>query len=157
MDQFLIALLILFGIALIIIEIIFIPGTTIIGILGCLIGAYGVYRSYVIYGDSTGHLVLVGTAILTLIAIIYSFKSGAWKKFAHQDVQVGKVNEHLTDGLEIGMKGMTTSSLKPIGKAEFNNKEYEVTSLGAFVEQAQEIEILRMDRNKIYIEPLNNN
>lgn len=157
MDQFLIALLILFGIALIIIELIFIPGTTIIGVIGFLIGTYGVYRSYVTYGDTTGHLVLAAAAFITLVAIVYSFKSGAWKKFAHHDIQTERVNENYTEHLEVGMEGITVSSLKPIGKAEFNDQEYEVSSLGVFIEHAQAVTIHRMERNKIYVEPLNNN
>lgn len=155
LDYFLIAFIILSGVALIIVEIIFVPGTTVVGILGLLIGLYGVYRSYELYGAETGHWVLAGSMTLGLIATILSFKSGAWNKFSNKSVMKTPVNEGLTAGLEIGKEGLSISSLKPIGKAEFDNKTYEVTSLGHFVEENKAVRIIKVERNKIFVEPIN--
>lgn len=154
LDYFLIAFLILSGVALIIVEIIFVPGTTIVGILGFLTGAYGVYRSYELYGQTAGHFVLGGSLTLMFVAVVLSFKSGAWKRFALKGAMRTPVNKDLTSGLEIGMEGTTVSSLKPIGKAEFEDKEFEVTSLGNFVEESQPIKIIKLERNKIFVEPI---
>ncbi|UXX80676.1 hypothetical protein N7E81_06140 [Reichenbachiella carrageenanivorans] len=155
LDYFLIAFIILSGIALIIVEIIFVPGTTVVGVLGLLIGLYGVYRSYELYGSETGHWVLAGSMVLGLVVTIFSFKSGAWNKFSNKSVMKTPVNEGLTSGLEIGKEGFSISSLKPIGKAEFDNKTYEVTSLGNFVEENKTVRIIKVERNKIFVEPIN--
>ncbi|MEO9965265.1 MAG: NfeD family protein [Reichenbachiella sp.] len=154
LDYFLIAFLIISGIGLIIAEIIFVPGTTFVGILGFAIGAFGVYRSYELYGTSVGHIVLTATLISMGIAVVLSFKSGAWKKFALKGSIDAIVNKDLTSGLTVSMKGMTVSSLKPVGKAEFDNKEFEVTSLGHFIEENQAIKIVKLERNKIFVEPI---
>jgi membrane-bound ClpP family serine protease len=154
LDYFLIALLILSGISLIIVEIIFVPGTTIVGILGFGMAGYGIFRAYELFGTSTGHVVLFSSVILAIIVIFYSFKSGAWKKFALQESIDATVNENLVDGLEIGQEGVSVSSLKPIGKADFNDQEFEVSSLGAFVEEKTALKIVKIERNKIFIEPL---
>lgn len=155
LDYFLIAFLILAGISLIIVEIIFVPGTTIVGILGFLVGIYGVYRSYELYGVDTGHIVLAVSMTAGLAAVILSFKSGAWNKFSNKSVMKTPVNEGLTSGLEIGQEGKCISSLKPVGKAEFDNKEYEVSSLGPFVLENTAIKIIKLERNKIIVEPIN--
>lgn len=155
LDYFLIAFLILSGIALIIVEIIFVPGTTIVGILGFLIGVYGVYRSYELYGIDTGHIVLAVSLTAGLVAILLSFKSGAWNKFSNKSAIKSPVNEGLTSALEIGKEGISISSLKPVGKAEFDNKEYEVTSHGHFVLENTAIKIVKLERNKIIVEPIN--
>lgn len=155
LDYFLIAFLILAGISLIVVEIIFVPGTTIVGAFGFLIGVYGVYRSYELYGVDTGHMVLAGSLAAGLAAILLSFKSGAWNKFSNKSVMKTPVNEGLTSSLEVGQEGKCISSLKPVGKAEFENKEYEVNSHGQFIEENTSVRIIKLERNKIIVEPIN--
>ena len=147
--------LVLFGIGLIIVEIIFVPGTTIVGILGFLCGGYGIYLGYSYFGESTGHIVLVSSVALAFVCIFYSFKSGAWKKFANSRAINSRVNEGLTANLNIGDMGTSVSSLKPVGKALFNDKEYEVSSLGNFILENAPVKIIKIEKNKIFVEPNN--
>lgn len=154
LDYILIALLIFSGISLIIVEIIFVPGTTIVGVLGFAMAGYGIYHSYELFGADTGHIVFASTAVITSVTIFYSFKSNAWKRFAHTDINEGVVNQDLNEDLRVDQEGRTVSSLKPVGKAEFEDKEYEVSSLGDFVEENTPIKIIKILSNKIIIEPL---
>ena len=155
MDWLTISALILIGIGLIIIEIIFVPGTTIVGILGFLMGGYGIYLGYDYFGNTTGHIVLTSSVTLAFVCIFYSFKSGAWKQFANKSAINSKVNEGLTLELKKGDLGQSTSSLKPIGKGIFNDKEYEVTSQGNFITEKQSIKIIKIEKNKIFVESSN--
>ena len=144
--------LIVIGIGLVIVEIIFIPGTTIIGIIGFGLSVYGVFLGYEYFGNTTGHLILSSAAILSFVSIFLSFKSGAWKRFANKETISAKVNEGLTMDLKEGDLGESVSALKPIGKAVFNDEEYEVTSLGNFIIEKQSIRIIKIEHNKIYVE-----
>lgn len=155
-DWIIIIGLILAGIGLIIIEIIFVPGTTIVGIGGFLISAFGIYRSYDLYGSTTGHIVLASSIAAGVGMIIYSFKAGHWERFALKDTMTNKVNEGLTSHLSVGQKGTSKSTLRPVGKGEFDNKEYEVTTLGDYVETNTIIEIIKLDSNRVYVKPINN-
>ena len=155
MDWLIISLLILLGIGLIVIEIIFVPGTTVVGFLGFGLGGYGIYLGYDYFGNTTGHIVLGTSVLLTFVSIFYSFKSEAWKKFANKSVIYSKVNEGLTKNLNEGDLGETTSSLRPIGKGIFNDKEYEVTSRGNFIAEKQAIRIFKIENNKIIVETSN--
>ncbi len=155
LDWITILVLILTGVAFIIVEIIFIPGTTVVGILGFIIGGYGVYVSYDKFGTDIGHIVLISSVIITLVATFISFKSEAWKRFANSKSIKSKVNEGLTETLKIGDEGETVSSLKPVGKALFGEKEYEVSSLGNFVLEKTAIKIIKIEINKIIVEPIN--
>lgn len=74
--------LIIFGLALIILEIIFIPGTTLIGILGILSGIFGLYLGYSYFGFTIGTLITTGSLLVTGLAVYRSFKSGTWDKMA---------------------------------------------------------------------------
>lgn len=154
MDWITIIGLILFGTFLIIAEIIFVPGTTIVGILGFIFSIYGVYLGYDYFGTSTGTIILLGTLIINVIALVVAFKGKSWERFSLKGSIKGKYNDDFKLDLEVGDKGQTISSLKPVGKAIFHDKEIEVRSNGGFVDENVEIEVLRIESSKIFVQPI---
>ena len=155
MEWFSIVLLIIMGLVLLIIELIFIPGTTIIGLLGIIFIIVGVYFGFDTYGKSTGIYILGGTLVLTIITLYFGFKSKAWEQFSLKTSMQGKFNEGLNDVLNLEDEGIATSTLKPVGKGEFQGKQYEVTSLGGYVDTGIKIKVIKIERNKIIVEPIN--
>lgn len=150
-----IILLVLVGLILIYLELIFVPGTTILGLMGLALTGIGVYMAYERHGTTAGSLVLVSSLFVTVVALVYSFRSGAWQKFSLKQKNEAKFNEDLTEGLQIEMRGVAVSDLKPIGKAEFGNKAYEVTSHGHLIESGTEVKIIKLSGNKIIVESIN--
>lgn len=146
--------LILFGLGLIIIEVIFVPGTTIVGILGIILAGVGIYLSFTNFGNNVGTVVLVGTAFIALIALVTSFRTGVWKKFALKDQISSKFNEHIEIAMQEGDEGVALSSLKPIGKAEINEKVFEVKTNGNYVDAGERVKVIKIDKNKIIVEPI---
>ena len=69
-----IAALILAGIVLIIAEVVFIPGTTVVGLLGAGFVIAGVVFAYKQYGNEVGFYVLLGTGVVTGVALYLSFR-----------------------------------------------------------------------------------
>ena len=155
MDWLPIALFILVGIFFLIAEIIFVPGTTIVGVLGFLSLGYGIFQSYSIFGNTVGTLILIGSSTAITILLYHSFKSDAWDRLSLKDSVKGRVNENMRI-LEEGKKGMTLSSLKPVGKVLFDEDEMEVRSNGGFVEENVEIEVIKIEGKKIFVQPVNN-
>ncbi|MEQ8580338.1 MAG: NfeD family protein [Marinoscillum sp.] len=147
--------LIVFGIGLLIIEVIFIPGTTIVGIAGFICAGFGVYLGYDYFGSSTGTIVLIASSAFMLVVIIYAFKARAWERFSLKDENTGRFNDDFKVTLSVGEQGQTISSLKPSGKALFNEKELEVRSNGGFINENQPVKIIRIEPNKIIVEPIN--
>src|SRR5688572_17219312 len=127
--------LLLMGLALIIVELVFIPGTTLVGLLGLIFTIVGVVISYDHFGSDIGFYFLIGTLITTLIALFFSFRTGAWTKFSLKTSIDSKVNEGLTQQLKVGDEGVTVSTLRPMGKAEFQTEIFEVKTFGSYVEQ----------------------
>lgn len=148
--------LIVFGLLLIVGEIVFVPGTTIVGVLGLVCLVLGLYKSFEYFEAAVAYSILGGTGVLFIGILYYVFTTRAWEKFSLKDEIKGKFNSGLTDELKIGDIGETISALKPIGKAEFNNKEFEVKSLGGYVNPKTKIVILKIDKNQITIKPVNN-
>jgi membrane-bound ClpP family serine protease len=147
--------LLVIGLALIIIEIIFIPGTTVVGVLGLIFSGAGIVISYKHFGNDIGLYILLGTSVISLATLVYSFRSKSWSKFSLKTSNDGKVNEGMLDALAIGETGRTISTLRPIGKAEFNNKQLEVRTAGDYVDTNTPVKIILIQSHQIFVEPTN--
>ncbi len=152
MEWLVVGSLIIFGLILIIVEILFVPGTTVVGILGFIFEIGGIYLAYDYFGETTGTIVLISAFIISSGCIILSFKSGLWKKLSLKGEHTSKVNEGKTSDLFVGLEGITLSSLKPMRKALFNDKEYEVKTFGKFLYDNEKISIVKLDNNTIVVE-----
>lgn len=148
-------LLIFFGLGFIIAEIIFVPGTTLLGLFGLIFTIIGVIISYISFGAGIGTIVLIVAGTIGVGALVYSLKSGVWEKFALKGSIDSKVNEGDKKDLQVGEEGITVSSLRPMGKGEFKDRIYEVTTLGNFLTADTKIRIVSLKNNKIIVEPIN--
>lgn len=156
MDWITIVLLLLGGIFLLIIEIIFVPGTTILGLIGGALMVFGVIIGYSKFGPQTGTIILVSSIITGAIVTIISFKSGVWKKFTLKDTNKSKFNENIKVKHLLGADGITLSALRPYGKAEIYNSTYEVKTLGNYLPSGVKIKVTSVDKDhKIFVEQIN--
>jgi len=147
--------LILIGIALIIAELIFIPGTTVVGIVGLILAGFGVVLAYEYFDSTTGTIILILTLGGTIGTIVWALRNKTWKRFSLADTIDSKFNEGLTANLQIGDEGVTVSALRPMGSAEFNNKIFEVKTLGTYLESGTKVKITKVTGNTIFVEHLN--
>lgn len=151
MSWFILLSLLSIGLILILTEIIFVPGTTIIGVLGLTFTGAGIFYSFLKF-DSTLAWVIFGFAFLVnFIALFYGFKSGVWDKFALKESMTSRSFDGRLLGLEVGMEGKAVSDIKPIGKAEFLEKIYEVKSDSGFISVGSIIFITKLEDNRIII------
>ena len=151
-----IIILILVGLLLMILEVFVIPGSGVVGIVGMASMIIGVWLAYSKQGVEAGHITLGVTLAVNVIGLGFALRSKTWKKAALKAVNSGKVNEIKTGELKVGEIGITISRCAPMGKAEFNNTYYEVSTLSEFIDQKQEIEIIRISGNKIFVKTTNN-
>jgi membrane-bound ClpP family serine protease len=156
MDWISVILLLIVGMLLVVVEIIFVPGTTIVGIIGTALMCFGVIIGYSKFGPQTGTLVLVGTVVIGGIVTVMSFRSGMWKKFALNNTNKSKFNEDIKVEHLLGAEGVAFSALRPYGKAEIYNSTYEVKTLGNYIEPGTKIKVTKVDKDqKILVEPIN--
>jgi membrane-bound ClpP family serine protease len=147
--------LLLIGLALVIIELVFIPGTTVVGLLGLIFSITGVIISYKHFGSDVGFYILIGMLVTTLLALFYSFRSDSWSKFSLKTSNKSKVNEGMAASLMIGDEGRAVSTLRPIGKADFKNQQFEVKTTGDYIEHGTRVRITQIELNQITVEPIN--
>ena len=110
MEWITVIVLIILGLGFIIAEIIFVPGTTLLGLLGVIFAVAGIVIGYTSFGAGTGTVILIITFIIGLSTLVFGFKSGAWSKFELKSSINSKVNEAEKFGLQVGEEGIAISS-----------------------------------------------
>ncbi len=149
-------LILTIGIGLIIIEIIFVPGTTVIGVLGLICVIAGILYGFSEFGSPTGWVIAAAAAIISIAVIIVGLKSGMWKRFALNQTIDSKVNDHVLIEVKVGDEGVAMSALRPVGNAEFGDDKLEVTTLGELVDSDSKVKVTHIEGRVIYVKQLNN-
>lgn len=152
LDSFTIALLLVIGIVLIVVELIFIPGTTLFGIAGLILTIIGVVMSFVAFGGGTGTLVLLGAFAALGIIMFLSLRSGAWEKVSLKKSNRSRVNEDVKHSVWKGDVGVALSALRPSGNVEFKETILEVSTLGSYVDAGSPVRVIEVRPNKILVE-----
>jgi membrane-bound ClpP family serine protease len=153
----LIIFLIFVGLLLFIIEFMLIPGVTIAGVGGAICLVTGIVFAFVSFGTTTGLLVLGITAALMVVLTVLMLKANTWNKFMLKTTIDGKVD---TVGAEEGKvkagdRGTTVTRLAPGGKVLVNGEYFEAKSVDILIDPRQEIEVIRIDDNKLIVKPIN--
>lgn len=143
--------LLLIGLILLLAETLFIPGTTVVGILGLLISLAGVAYAFMTFPSSVAWWITGIASVLNVAAVIYSFQSGVWKKLSLKSSLQGGTFDGRTAGLEAGMIGKAISDIKPIGKASFGESIYEVKSESGFISVDTDLTIVKIVNNQILV------
>lgn len=150
MNVFLILLLLIGGIALVILELVAIPGTTIAGLCGVGLLVYGIYEVFMQYGTMYGAIAIVVSLIICIALLVYSLRTKTWKRFSLNKEIDSKVNTIDTE-IHVGDKGVSVTRLAPMGMAEINGQRLEVYTATSYVEPNTLLVVEAIDDNKIRV------
>jgi len=145
----LVIILILAGLLLLLAEIFLIPGIGVAGFLGIASLVGSSYLSFVQLGRTAGIIVTVIDVALVVALIAVFLRAKTWSKAELKEaidtktVPVVKVS--------VGEKGRTTTRLAPMGTARIGDKGVEVTSVEGMIDPETDIEVVRVENNKIYV------
>lgn len=149
--------LIILGILLFIVEFLVVPGITIAGIGGAISIVAGVVMAFYYEGPATGLIVLISTAVLIGLTAVFMLKAGTWKKLMLNKAIEGKVDfVKMEEGrIKIGDKGKSITRLNPMGKVMIGDEYYEAKAMDKLIDQNTEVEIVKIESNKIIVKPIN--
>lgn len=150
MNWAVIIILIVIGIIGLALEFLVVPGG-IVGVISGLIIAGGIGMAYYKYGVLAGNITLIVTVIGILFGIYLMLRSRTWKKLMLNTQIDSKVNEVNEAKIKVGSVGVTVSRLAPGGKANFDGEIAEVFSAHDFIDENQEIVVLKIEGNKITV------
>lgn len=144
------ALFLLLGLLLIAIEIVLIPGSTVVGVIGALLSVLSIGLAFY-YLESLQAWLFTGSAIgisggLGMIGL----RSKTWRRFEVKTAIESKAPGQ-TGQIQVGMAGITTSRCNPIGQAEIANELHEVYAIGDYLELGTPILVERIENQYIYI------
>ncbi len=143
--------LIVVGVVFLLLEILVVPGATVVGLTGLGLLITGVVLSFNNYGTETGAITLVGTLVVSLLAISLALRSQTWKKAMHSSSLEGRVNTFEPDKVVKGDEGKSITRLNPMGKALIKDDYYEVQSKDNLIPQEKDIIVVKVDGNKIIV------
>lgn len=146
-----IGLFILVGIILIIIEVLFIPGTTLVGLLGFALMAIGVWYAFAEYGSRVGILTALGVIVFLILIFYWGYKKKVWQKFALNTENDAKFIPQAITYLHVGQEGITISALRPSGIAEFDGKRIEVQTFGELIDAGKKVKIIEIKGNEVFV------
>lgn len=157
MEWAIVLILILVGLVLLIAEIIFIPGTTIAGIIGSLMSIVGIFLAFYFFGNSTGASVMSVAVFIASIAVYYGFSAKTWDKIALHDTQE-RAEESIEKSkkLLVGAFGTAKTDLRPVGTGIFDGEFFEVAVMRGYIRAGKPIKVIKISGNKIYVESLEN-
>jgi membrane-bound ClpP family serine protease len=148
--------LVVLGILLFLVEFLIVPGITIAGIGGAISIIAGVVMAFYYEGPTTGLIVLISTALLIGLTAVFMLKAGTWKKLMLDKAIDGKVDfVKMEEGrIKIGDKGRTITRLNPMGKVMVGEEYYEAKALDELIQQNTDVEIVKIESNKIIVKPI---
>jgi membrane-bound ClpP family serine protease len=150
--EYWVILLLLLGVALIVAEIIFIPGSAFLGIGGFITAVVGIYLAFIRISDTAGYIALSAFVVTTGAILFFGLKSRTWRRFALTSAIGSRVNDERRVLLNVGDKGQAISALRPSGKGEFGEAVVEVTSVKGFLSDGCPIKITRISGGKVFVE-----
>lgn len=147
MDILLVVILALCGVALLVVEIFFIPGVGMAGIVGSLCMAAAVFFAYYLVGSMAGHITLACMLLVLAFSVWLIFKNRTLEKIALKTDINSKVDLISSLGVKEGDEGITISRLAPMGKIRVSDKEIEAKSISSFIDQNTTVEIVTFEGN----------
>ncbi len=168
--------LILAGIGLIVLEIFVIPGFGLAGIMGLMLMLFGLMAilipnaptelpipitpgdwSSLVWGIFGGICSLVAAVIAILLLMPKLNKMPLFRQLALAAVEpynTASVTDHspIMD-VQVGDVGVVEAMCRPVGKARFGESRLDVVAEGEYIDAGRSIRLVRMDGNRLIVEP----
>lgn len=153
MDWITVALLLLFGLLFLVAEVLFIPGTTLVGLVGFALLATGIWFGYQDLGSTGGHVTLITAVVLAGCIVYLGLRPKNLHRFALTDVNTSSVRDVRRPDVVPGTVGRTLSALRPAGTALFDDElRREVVTRGEFLAAGTSVRVLGIEQNRIVVE-----
>jgi len=150
-----IIILIILGIALLLVEILMLPGI-VVGVIGVGLTITGIVMAYTNFGMSAGNLTLFGTFVSTLVSLYFALKSKTWDKVALKSSIDSKVNTIKEDTVKVGDEGITITRLATIGRVLVNDMTFDAESPNKFIDPQTQIIVTKIMNGKLIVKPKKN-
>lgn len=148
------SVLIIFGVLLILTDVLFVPGAG-IGILGLAALVAACWYTFRHFGTTAGVWMAVLVAVALLLLVLFVLRPKTWKKAELQTEIEARANTD-SEKVTVGERGITITRLAPRGTARFGSMNTEVKSAdNSMVGPGTAVEVLAVENNEIIVKPVN--
>lgn len=147
------------GMVLLAVEIFVIPGFGLVGLLGitCIVvsffAAFG-FKNFAVASQTVAYSLLGALITMILLAVYVLPKSSIFKWVSLETVQKHEdgCSSHKDVSIDLlHQTGVAHTTLRPVGSIMINDKIYEATTQGAFIEKGENIEVIEATPMKIVV------
>lgn len=150
-----IALLLLFGVLFLVVEMVLLPGVSIGGILSLVCYGAAIYLGFTQFGATMGTMVVVMVIVISLLATILSLRAKTWQRFSLNERLQSSSMPNPSEQLSLGDRGVALSRLSPMGKIMVDGRQYEAKSIGSYIDQQCEVEIIGFENFTVIVKKIN--
>ncbi|MEM8549897.1 MAG: NfeD family protein, partial [Verrucomicrobiota bacterium] len=136
----------------------FLPGG-ILAIIGFICILVATYLGYDAYGPTAAALIFIGAIMLSVLSFVIELKllkNTTVGKFLRSNSAVEAASvEPQSDQDIVGQRGTALTTMAPSGRVRVNERNYEASSLGGYVEKKNaQVEVVRVESFKLIVKPL---
>lgn len=157
MDILITVLLVAFATIMLVLEVIFIPGFGFTGVLGMLSMIGSVFYAFIQIGTAAGWITLLVCVLVCISLFLSALYGNSLDKMALKKNIKSKANELDMSQFKVGDHGVARTRLALIGEALINGQIVEVKSEGGFINENEEIEIIRVSGNSLFVAKVKSN
>lgn len=151
MNLTLVALFMVLGIVLLVVEIALIPGIGITGVLGVVSLIASISYAFVTLGTLAGWLCVLVASVIGVGLFLWAVYGKTIDKVALKKNICSTVENPDAAALNVGDKGVAVARLALIGEAEFSGNRVEVRSCDGFIDEGVSIEVVRVSGGEIIV------
>jgi len=159
------ALMFLVGVVLVVVEIFFVPGLGVPGVLGLIFVIAALVLALIglpidvsfetgVLADAMTRVLLslLGSFVLALVFMRLLSKTAMGKSFVLEDAETGFLSAPSASDL-VGQVGEAQTDLRPAGKVVINGRRYEATSEREFIAHGSRVRVIGRDGPALVVRP----
>lgn len=141
----------IFGLLLMALEVLVIPGFGVAGILGLVAMAAGVGSAFAYLGPLWGSVATVGSLVGAGLLIFVAPRTKAGRRMILEQSQ-GDAIAPTEGGVSIGDLARAVTPLRPSGAARFGDVDRDVVTSGEYIEQGTLVRVIEIEGVRVVVE-----
>lgn len=155
MDIIIVVVLVLLATALLTVEVALIPGFGFTGILGVMALIASVFYAFYTIGYIAGWITVLAAVFICIALFLWALYGKSLDRLALKKNIDSTVKGDEAKKFKVGDRGFAKTRLALIGEANFGGTIVEVKSEVGFINENEEIEIIRISGDAIFVEKVN--
>lgn len=145
-------ILVLLATVLLTVEVALIPGFGVAGVLGVLSMLASVFYAFFVVGDVAGWITIIVSGLICVSLFLWALYGKSLDRLALKKNIDSNVKGDELDKIKVGDRGVAKTRLALIGEANINGEVVEVKSEMGFINENEEVVVIRISGGTIYVE-----